>query len=103
MSQKKIFELRILNTMDIRTMKECKGMKKGFHYKRQIHHLKFYRNDRNITAVITNESRTIKGIGIAKCNPKDKFDIRKGLQLSEIRARGDFYKNTAERFLREEF
>ncbi|NFP92378.1 hypothetical protein [Clostridium sporogenes] len=103
MSQKKIFELNILNTMDIRTMKECKGMKKGFHYKRQVYHLKFYRNDRNITAVITNESGTIKGVGVAKCNPKDKFNIRIGLQLSEMRAREDFYKNTAKRFLKEEF
>ncbi|NFO72341.1 hypothetical protein FDC51_19830 [Clostridium botulinum] len=103
MSQKKIFELNILNTMDIRTMKECKGMKKGFHYKRQIHHLKFYRNDRNITAVITNESGTIKGVGVAKCNPKDTFNVRIGLPLAEFRARENFYKNAAERFLREEF
>ncbi|HCL4466723.1 TPA: hypothetical protein N2D60_003509 [Clostridium botulinum] len=103
MSQKKIFELNILNTMDITTMKECKGMKKGVHSKKQLHHLKFYRNDRNITAVMTNENGTIKGVGIAKCNPKDIFDIEIGLVLSEMRAREDFYKSTANRFLWEEF
>lgn len=103
MSQMKIFELSIVNTMDITTIKECKGMKKGIHFKKQVHHLKFYRNDRNITAVMTNKNGKIKGVGIAKCNPKDKFDIEKGLQLAEMRAREDFYKSTAKRFLWEEF
>ncbi|WP_409068894.1 hypothetical protein ACFLKC_14270 [Clostridium caseinilyticum] len=103
MSQKKIFELFIVNTMDITTMKECKRMKKGTRLKKQVHHLKFYKNGRNITAVMTNETGAIKGVGIAKCNPKDRFDIRKGLQLSEMRAREDFYRSTANRFLWEEF
>ncbi|EPS56799.1 hypothetical protein [Clostridium botulinum] len=103
MSQKKIFELNILNTMDITTIKECKGMKKGTHSKEQIHHLKFYKNERTITAVMTDKTGIIKGVGIAKCNPKDIFDIKKGLPLAEMRARENFYKSTAERFLREEF
>lgn len=103
MSQKKIFELNILNTMDITTVQECKGMKKGIHSKEQVHYLRFYKNGRNITAVITNGNGTIKGVGIAKCNPKDTFNIKKGLPLAELRAREDFYKNTAKRFLKEEF
>ncbi|HBJ2608690.1 hypothetical protein FDA77_16770 [Clostridium botulinum] len=103
MSQKKIFELNILNTMNITAVKECKGMKKGVHSKNQLHHLKFYKNGRNITAVMTDKTGMIKGVGIAKCNPKDTFNIRIGLQLSEIRAREDFYKSTANRFLWEEF
>ncbi|EJP6471403.1 hypothetical protein NHI66_000652 [Clostridium botulinum] len=100
---KKIFELNILNTMDITTIKECLGMKKGNCVKKQVHHLKFYRNDRNITAVMTNKFGTIKGVGVAKCNPKDTFEISTGMVLAEMRAREDFYKSTAERFLKEEF
>lgn len=34
MSQKKIFELFIVNTMDITTIKECKRMKKGTRLKK---------------------------------------------------------------------
>ncbi|ACO85593.1 hypothetical protein EXN00_16590 [Clostridium botulinum] len=103
MSQKKIFELNILNTMDITTIKECEGMKKGIHSKEQVHHLKFYKNGRTITAVMTDKTGMIKGVGVAKCNPKDTFDIKTGLVLAEMRAREDFYKSTANRFLWEEF
>ncbi|MGO5072386.1 hypothetical protein ACTQ4K_00295 [Clostridium sporogenes] len=103
MSQNKIFELNILNTMDITTIKNCEVMKKGIHSKEQVHHLKFYKNGRTITAIMTDKIGMIKGVGIAKCNPKDTFDIGTGTALAEIRAREDFYKNTAERFLRGNF
>ncbi|EPY2295882.1 hypothetical protein ACXATC_003552 [Clostridium sporogenes] len=103
MSQNKIFELNILNTMDIIKIKNCEGMKKDIYSKEQVHHLKFYKNGRNITAVMTNKLGEIKGVGIAKCNPKDTFDIGTGTALAEMRAREDFYKNTAKRFLREDF
>jgi len=103
MSQKKIVELRILNTIDITKIKNCEGMEKDIYSKEQVHHLKFYKNGRNVTAVMTNKLGTIKGVGIAKCNPKDTFDIETGLILAEMRARENFYKSTAKRFLREEF
>ncbi|ENK1244764.1 hypothetical protein AB2063_002977 [Clostridium botulinum] len=100
MSQKKIFELNILNTMDIT---KVKGMEKDIYSKEQVHYLRFYKNRRNITAVMTNKFGAIKGVGVAKCNPKDTFKISTGMVLAEMRAREDFYKNTAKRFLREEF
>ncbi|KEI87691.1 hypothetical protein N492_12215 [Clostridium botulinum B2 267] len=103
MSQKKIFELNILNTMNVTAVKECKGMKKGVHSKNQLHHLKFYKNGKTITSIMTDKTGMIKGVGIAKCNPKDIFDIKTGLVLAEMRAREDFYKSVANRFLWEEF
>ncbi|WP_243149571.1 hypothetical protein [Clostridium niameyense] len=52
---------------------------------------------------MTNFDGTIKGVGIARCNPKDKFKQITGCELAEMRAREDFYKNVANKYLKEEF
>lgn len=53
----------------------------------------YYKNKNVITCVIKKGS--LKGVGIAKCNPKDKFDYHTGMVLAELRARENYYKNTS--------
>jgi len=51
---------------------------------------KYYQNRNTITCILTFED--IKAIGIAKCSPKDKFNLSHGVKLSEMRAKQDFYR-----------
>lgn len=53
----------------------------------------YYKNKNVITCVIKKGS--LKGVGIAKCNPRDKFDYHTGMVLAELRAKEDYYKNTS--------
>ena len=102
MSQQKISEVNIVNTMNISTVKMCKGFKKGEYVKTQRHKVKVYQSGTTLTTltmVITN-ARGAKGVGVAKCNPKDKFNLEFGLHLAEYRAREDFYKSLAEMYIK---
>ena len=65
--------------------------------RKNFRNLKFYRNNNAITCVL--ESKGIKAIGIAKCNPRDKFNYYDGMVIAETRARENFYKIIAERHL----
>ncbi|MBU3208578.1 hypothetical protein KPL28_02875 [Clostridium algidicarnis] len=95
MGQQKINEVNIVNTMNILTVKACKGFRKGEYTKTQRHKIKVYQSGTTLTAVITNTIGA-KGVGVAKCNPKDKFNLEFGLRLAEYRARENFYKNLVE-------
>jgi len=99
MSQQKISEVNIVNTMNIRTVKVCKGFRKGEYVKTQMHKIKVYQSGTTLTALITN-TRGAKGVGVARCNPKDNFNLEFGLHLAEYRAREDFYKSLAEMYIK---
>ncbi|APH20911.1 hypothetical protein [Clostridium botulinum] len=94
--QIKIHELNVKNTMNINIVKGLEGCKKGDIIKYQNHNIKFFKNNKIITCVISNKFE-VKGIGIAKCHPDDFFDIKYGVILAELRARENFYKNLSKR------
>lgn len=58
----------------------------------------FYQNGTTITCVFVSES-CHKGVGVARCSPKDTFDIYKGVTIAELRARENFYKNLCNSFI----
>ena len=60
--------------------------------------LKYYRNKNVITCVLRSNGK--KAIGIAKCNPKDKFNYYDGVLIAELRARENFYKITVENHIK---
>lgn len=60
----------------------------------------WYRNGNVVTCVV--ESGRHKGVGIAKCNPKDKFNYDKGCELAEARANINFHESIAKDLAREE-
>ncbi|QDY27088.1 hypothetical protein [Clostridium botulinum] len=96
--QIKIYELDVKNTMNINTIKELKGFKKGNFVKHQNHNIKFFKNNRIITCVISNKIGD-KGVGVSKCHPNDSFNITYGAKLAEVRARVDFYKNISKNII----
>jgi hypothetical protein len=58
--------------------------------------IRFYQNGTTITCVIqTHGISGMKGVGVAKCNENDSFNLTKGVALAELRARGDFYNKLA--------
>lgn len=61
--------------------------------------IKFYRNKNVITCVIKTDGSRFQAIGVARCNPKDRFDYPTGIILSELRARENLYKSTVERHI----
>lgn len=63
--------------------------------KRFKHEYQYFQNGTTITCISINSKYGFKAIGIAKCNPKDKFDLEKGMRISEIRCKSDYYKQLA--------
>lgn len=61
--------------------------------------VKYFRNGDTLTCVY--KSLGIKGVGIAKKHPEDKFNVITGMSIAEIRAMEDFYKNCEEKYINE--
>lgn len=59
------------------------------------HDYKYYQNGNAVICTMTNQET--KGVGIAKCHPRDNFNLRKGLVMAELRATADFYTNMAKK------
>lgn len=87
--QMKLAEVSSLESMNVKVKLAIAGLHGGkVQNKKDI---RWYQNGNIITCVTTGTHS--KGVGIAKCSPKDKFDHIKGMRIAEIRARADFYNN----------
>ena len=58
-------------------------------------HIYFCNKEKRICTCIIKSKCTgkIRGVGISKCNPKDRFDMYTGLMIAEYRAKIELYKS----------
>lgn len=63
---------------------------------------KFYlENERTVSCEILNSNGELIGYGKAMCHEEDRFDIQKGLALSEFRARANMFENISDALAKE--
>ena len=90
--------LKSKETIESNAVMKIEGFKDNT-YKCRERTIKFYRNKNVITCVIKTDGSRFKAIGVARCNPKDRFDYSTGIILSELRARENLYKGIVERHI----
>lgn len=90
--------LKSKETIESNAVMQIEGFKDNT-YKCRERTIKFYRNKNVITCVIKTDGSRFKAIGVARCNPKDRFDYSTGIILSELRARENLYKGIVERHI----
>lgn len=93
MSNKKVGSLKVKNTLsfngDMPEPFKCKGSKETNSVYIYFQNIKKGTCTCIIKSTLTGE---VKGIGIARCNPNDRFDLTKGTAIAEYRAKINQYE-----------
>lgn len=91
MGNKKVGSLNVKHTIsydgDMPSLFKSTGSKET-----NLVYIYFQNLEKGTCTCIIKSHGEVKGIGVARCNPKEKFDLGKGITIAEYRAKINQYE-----------